>query len=171
MSTLTETGYALPYGVITGQITYDGRQGVPGVLVTAITEDEVPVPKRLVKDSVVNIETHHFRTLMPTGCNRIQGPMYVGDNGSVMFWLRVSKNDMRNWTRLFCLPYRLDVCLSREGYAYAQGSSREDRVSTEHLALNEWHHIAVCYTKGFYIFYPAHLAILAAIFILPYYFR
>ena len=153
MSTLTETGYALPYGVITGQITYDGRQGVPGVLVTAITEDEVPVPKRLVKDSVVNIETHKFRTLMPTGCNRIQGPMYVGDNGSVMFWLRVSKNDMRNWTRLFCLPYRLDVCLSREGYVYAQGSSREDRVSTEHLALNEWHHIAVCYTKGFYTFY------------------
>ena len=153
MSTLTETGYALPYGVITGQITYDGRQGVPGVLVTAVTEDEVPVPKRLVKDSVVNIETHNFRTLMPTGCNRIQGPMYVGDNGSVMFWLRVSKNDMRNWTRLFCLPHRLDVCLSREGYVYAQGSSREDRVSTEHLALNEWHHIAVCYTKGFYTFY------------------
>jgi len=148
MSTLTETGYALPYGVITGQITYDGRQGVPGVLVTAVTEDEVPVPKRLVRDTVQKGQKEiSFRTLKPRYLSNIQGPAYIGNHGSMMFWIRVSDNDRPFWAGIWQLPYRFNIVLNPNGSIGGIGLARYfPSENTSPLTLNEWYHVAVCYT-------------------------
>ena len=146
MSSLTETGYALPYGVVTGQITYDGRQGVPGVLVTAITDEEVPVPQIIVADTVLKDTTIVFRTLKPTNSSHIQGPKYNGQEGSLMFWLRISENNRQSWTNLFYLPQRLRVVLNKDGVINISGNP--GNILTSPLALNEWNHVAVSYTKN-----------------------
>ena len=145
MSTLTETGYALPYGVITGQITYDGRQGVPGVLVTAVTEDEIPVPKRLVKDTVMRDTITNFRTLKPTHYNDIQGPGFEGENHTAMFWLRVDANDS---------PYDVSLLYINRKYIIRLGANgnirvrRDDFDFLEHpLTLKTWYHVAVSNTR------------------------
>ena len=100
MSSLTETGFALPYGVVTGQITYDGRQGVPGVLVTATTDEEVPFPQKVVTDTTEQAKTitRNFRTLKPVGGNQIQGPAFTNTHGTAMFWVRVAANNRNAWT-------------------------------------------------------------------------
>lgn len=139
MSTLTETGYALPYGVITGQITYDGRQGVPGVLVTAVTEDEVPVPKRLKMDTLYKDTIRNFRTLEPTARNDIQGPAFTSDYGTVMFWIRNLNND-RNWSSPFCLTNKFPITLQSDGSLQVRG------VESGILTLGEWYHLAVSYS-------------------------
>ena len=141
MSTLTETGYALPYGVITGQITYDGRQGVPGVLVTAVTEDEIPVPKRLKMDTVYKDTIRNFRTLKPTNRNDIRKPKFYDANATVMFWVRNLANDRRDWTSLFTLPYKFPVILNPDG------SLRVYDIGAGNLTLGEWYHVAVSYSE------------------------
>ena len=148
MSSLTETGFALPYGVITGQITYDGRQGVPGVLVTATTEDEVPVPKRLVRDSVVNIETHNFRTLKPTDYNYIQGPRFEGENHTAMFWLRVDDNDRPGSVILLYINGKLLIRLGTNGNVEVERyNSMGVHYTIQHpLNLKTWYHVAVSNT-------------------------
>ena len=145
MSSLTETGFALPYGVITGQITYDGRQGVPGVLVTATTEDEVPVPKRLVRDTVMRETITNFRTLKPTHYNDIQGPGFEGENHTAMFWLRVDANDR---------PYDVVLLYINRKYIIRLGANgnirirRDDFDFLEHpLTLKTWYHVAVSNTS------------------------
>ena len=145
MSTLTETGYALPYGVITGQITYDGRQGVPGVLVTAITEDEIPVPKRLVRDTVMRDTITNFRTLKPTHYNDIQGPGFEGENHTAMFWLRVDANDS---------PYDVSLLYINRKYIIRLGANGNIRVRRDYfdflehpLTLKTWYHVAVSNTS------------------------
>ena len=140
MSTLTETGYALPYGVITGQITYDGRQGVPGVLVTAVTEDEVPVPKRLKMDTLYKDTITNFRTLRPRNRNDIRRPSYYDADATVMFWVRNLANDRRDWTSLFRLPYKYPVILDPDG------SLRVYDIEAGNLTLGEWYHVAVSYS-------------------------
>ena len=154
MSTLTETGYALPYGVITGQITYDGRQGVPGVLVTATTEDEVPVPKRLKMDTVMIDTITNFRTLKPTAQNNIQGPELTNTYGTAMFWVRIAANDRAYRTRILRVGSRFYFSLRPEGYitAYAGGRVADD-MSTETLTLNEWYHIAVWFSPDTFAMY------------------
>ena len=147
MSSLTETGFALPYGVITGQITYDGRQGVPGVLVTATTEDEVPVPKRLVTDTVqIGEKSMRLRTLSPRSCNYISGPKYVGSQGTAMFWIRIS-NNLRATYFLYDIP-RLFILITVNGNILVRGSDLSDSFTVPSpIAFNEWAHVAVCYTE------------------------
>ena len=149
MSTLTETGYALPYGVITGQITYDGRQGVPGVLVTAVTEDEVPVPKRLKRDTVYKDIITNFRTLKPAGINHIGGPGFEGNNHTAMFWLRVDANDRSGSTIVLYIDR---TCLIRLG---TNGNIEVERYNVNFvhytiqypLTLKTWYHVAVSSTS------------------------
>ena len=153
MSTLTETGYALPYGVITGQITYDGRQGVPGVLVTAVTEDEIPVPKRLKMDTVMRDTITNFRTLKPTDMNYIGGPGFEGENHTAMFWLRADANNMPPYD--VALLYIDRTCLIRLGTNGNNGNIVVERyylngVSylVQHpLNLKTWNHVAVSNTR------------------------
>ena len=148
MSSLTETGFALPYGVITGQITYDGRQGVPGVLVTATTEDEVPVPQKVFADTVQQAQkATYFRTLKPTNTNYIKGPSFSSTHGTAMFWLRVAAHDRAVWTPLLRIEGKLDIQLRGEGsLKVVCGGKDKDNIPTEVLALNEWYHVAVTYT-------------------------
>ena len=153
MSTLTTTGFALPYGVITGQITYDGRQGVPGVLVTAITEDEIPVPKRLKMDTVMRDTITNFRTLKPTNMNYIGGPGFEGENHTAMFWLRADANNMPPYDE--DLLYIDRTCLIRLGKNGNNGYIKVDRyylngvyyVIQHPLNLKTWNHVAVSNTR------------------------
>ena len=153
MSSLTTTGFALPYGVITGQITYDGRQGVPGVLVTAITEDEVPVPKRLKMDTVMRDTITNFRTLKPTNMNYIGGPGFEGENHTAMFWLRADANNMPPYDE--DLLYIDRTCLIRLGKNGNNGYIKVDRyylngvyyVIQHPLNLKTWNHVAVSNTR------------------------
>ena len=145
MSTLTTTGFALPYGVITGQITYDGRQGVPGVLVTAVTEDEIPVPKRLKKDTVMRDTITNFRTLKPTHYNDIQGPGFEGENHTAMFWLRVDANDRPYDVSLLYINRKYIIRLGVNGNIRVR---RDDFDFLEHpLTLKTWYHVAVSNTR------------------------
>ncbi len=153
MSSLTTTGFALPYGVITGQITYDGRQGVPGVLVTAITEDEIPVPKRLKMDTVMRDTITNFRTLKPTNMNYIGGPGFEGENHTAMFWLRADANNMPPYDE--DLLYIDRTCLIRLGKNGNNGYIKVDRyylngvyyVIQHPLNLKTWNHVAVSNTR------------------------
>ena len=153
MSTLTETGYALPYGVITGQITYDGRQGVPGVLVTAVTEDEVPVPKRLKMDTVMRDTITNFRTLKPTDMNYIGGPGFEGENHTAMFWLRADAKNMPPYD--VALLYIDRTCLIRLGTNGNNGNIVVERyylygvtyLLQHPLNLKTWNHVAVSNTR------------------------
>ncbi|MBR6492924.1 MAG: hypothetical protein IKT13_03215, partial [Paludibacteraceae bacterium] len=153
MSTLTTTGFALPYGVITGQITYDGRQGVPGVLVTAITEDEIPVPKRLKMDTVMRDTITNFRTLKPTNMNYIGGPGFEGENHTAMFWLRADANAMPPTDE--DLLYIDRTCLIRLGKNGNNGYIKLERyylngvyyVIQHPLNLKTWNHVAVSNTR------------------------
>ena len=148
MSSLTETGFALPYGVITGQITYDGRQGVPGVLVTAVTEDEIPVPKRLKMDTVQAQAAIYFRTLQPTGWNDIGGPKYTGTHGSVMFWFRRTgsfRDEWTDWTNLINLHQRIRIHLDTLGHVIVEANNCD--IKSKPLSLNEWYHVAVTFTN------------------------
>ena len=146
MSSLTETGFALPYGVVTGQITYDGRQGVPGVLVTATTDEEVLYPQKVVADTTFTYITHKFRTLKPKKENLIE-PKFTGNYGTILFWIRVSKNDRSWWTYLFNLPHRASIRLDTDGSVYFYGDVASSKISTAPLALNEWYHIALSYAN------------------------
>ena len=152
MSTLTETGYALPYGVITGQITYDGRQGVPGVLVTAITEDEIPVPKRLKMDTVYKDTIRNFRTLKPTNMNHIGGSSYTSDYGTVMFWIRNNANDRHMFTTVLALK-EIEINLLTNGTLGVGTRFAPTDFNSERLTLNEWYHVAVCYTPDSFALY------------------
>ena len=148
MSTLTTTGFALPYGVITGQITYDGRQGVPGVLVTAVTEDEIPVPKKVVADTVQAQAATYFRTLRPTGWNDIGGPKYTGTHGSVMFWFRRTgsfRDEWTDWTNLINLHQRIRIHLDTLGHVIVEANNCD--IKSKPLSLNEWYHVAVTFTN------------------------
>lgn len=147
MSSLTETGFALPYGVITGQITYDGRQGVPGVLVTATTEDEVPVPKRLVADTIWT----KIRTMKPITSNSINGPKYKGSEGTAMFWLRINENSRTGWTPIVGMSTNLQVRLNNEGTIEIKPGSQ--KIVSEPLALNKWYHVAATYRGGYTALY------------------
>ena len=146
MSSLSETGFALPYGVVTGQITYDGRQGVPGVLVTATTDEEVPYPQKVVSDTTqAHTISRTFRTLQPLGDNLINGPKYTGDHGTAMFWIRLSANNRSNWTPIFTLPQRLALTLRQPGALSVMSSSKP--IDVVQLTLHEWTHVAMCYTN------------------------
>ncbi len=147
MSSLTETGFALPYGVVTGQITYDGRQGVPGVLVTATTDEEVPFPQKIVADTIPAQKATYFRTLKPDRGHWIEGPTYTGTHGTVMFWLRVSKNDRSQWTNLIYLKKRIRIHLEKNGSVFVCGNDIETRITSAPLTLNEWYHVAVGFTN------------------------
>ena len=147
MSTLTETGYALPYGVITGQITYDGRQGVPGVLVTAVTEDEVPVPKKVVEDTIWT----KIRTMKPITSNSINGPKYTGSEGTAMFWLRINENSRTAWTPIVGMSTNLQVRLNVDGTIEIKPGSQ--KIVSEPLALNKWYHVAATYRGGYTALY------------------
>ena len=147
MSTLTETGYALPYGVITGQITYDGRQGVPGVLVTAVTEDEVPVPKKVVEDTIWT----KIRTMKPITSNSINGPKYTGSEGTAMFWLRINENSRTAWTPIVGMSTNLQVRLNEDGTIEIKPGSQ--KIVSEPLALNKWYHVAATYRGGYTALY------------------
>ena len=146
MSSLCETGFALPYGVVTGQITYDGRQGVPGVLVTATTDEEVPYPQKLVADTIQAQAATYFRTLQPTYYNRIQGPIYEGTHGSLMFWLRIT-GSLSIWHELIHLPWRINIRLYREGYVSVFGNNADIDIKSNPLSLNEWYHVAATFTN------------------------
>ena len=149
MSSLTETGFALPYGVITGQITYDGRQGVPGVLVTATTEDEVPVPQKVFADTVQQgLRALNIRSLKPTDRNHVGSSKYYGTQGTAMFWIRVSEYIRDSYhTNVFNLP-RFAIRLTNDGRIWTEGHSSDPKCFySSKLALNEWYHIAVSYTK------------------------
>ena len=152
MSTLTETGYALPYGVITGQITYDGRQGVPGVLVTAVTEDEIPVPKRLKMDTVYKDTIRNFRTLKPTNMNHIGGSSYTSNYGTVMFWIRNNANDRHMFTTVLALR-EIEINLLTNGTLGVGTRFAPTDFNSERLTLNEWYHVAVCYTPDSFALY------------------
>ncbi len=153
MSTLTETGYALPYGVITGQITYDGRQGVPGVLVTAITEDEVPVPKRLVKDTVMKDTIINFRTLKPTMRNNIMGPAFSSDNGTAMFWIRNNANDRRDFTEVLLFRKNQIHLLTNGRLRVLRDGKWRDAFISEALTLKKWYHVALSFTADSFAVY------------------
>ena len=146
MSSLTETGFALPYGVITGQITYDGRQGVPGVLVTATTEDEVPVPQKVYFDTVQHAQkATYFRTLKPTQQNGINGPQYTGQTGTAMFWMRNLASNRTNKSYILRLPKTLLVYMAEDGSVRVRDDYWQQVISSP-LTQNEWYHVAVCYT-------------------------
>ena len=148
MSTLTTTGFALPYGVITGQITYDGRQGVPGVLVTATTDEEVPFPQKVVADTVQAQAAIYFRTLRPTGWNDIGGPKYTGTHGSVMFWFRRTgsfRDEWTDWTNLINLHQRIRIHLDTLGHVIVEANNCD--IKSKPLSLNEWYHVAVTFTN------------------------
>lgn len=150
MSSLSETGFALPYGVVTGQITYDGRQGVPGVLVTATTDEEVPFPTKVVADTVQHAQAAtYFRTLKPTGWNYIGGPKYTGTHGSVMFWLRRTGFTTGTvWTNLIYLNKRIRIHLDPLGYVFVGGNDIfRKRIKSNPLYLYEWYHVAVTFTN------------------------
>ena len=147
MSTLTTTGFALPYGVITGQITYDGRQGVPGVLVTAVTEDEVPVPKKVVEDTIWT----KIRTMKPITSNSINGPKYTGSEGTAMFWLRINENSRTAWTPIVGMSTNLQVRLNVDGTIEIKPGSQ--KIVSEPLALNKWYHVAATYRGGYTALY------------------
>ena len=147
MSSLTETGFALPYGVITGQITYDGRQGVPGVLVTAVTEDEVPVPKKVVEDTIWT----KIRTMKPITSNSINGPKYTGSEGTAMFWLRINENSRTAWTPIVGMSTNLQVRLNVDGTIEIKPGSQ--KIVSEPLALNKWYHVAATYRGGYTALY------------------
>ena len=154
MSSLTETGFAIPYGVVTGQITYDGRQGVPGVLVTATTEEEVPMPEKLVTDTVMKEVTQNFRTLKPSTKHFIQGPEITNDHGAAMFWIRVSANDRIGKCILFELGNKFYISLEASGFIRViGGGSSSDDMSSEILTLNAWYHLAVSYSSDYYTLY------------------
>ena len=146
MSSLTETGFALPYGVVTGQITYDGRQGVPGVLVTATTDEEVPMPQKVVTDTLRNYV--NFRTLKPTDYNYIGGPGFNYSNNTTMFWLRVDDNTRPYFTILL---YLTRTCMIRLGPNNGNILVVKDAVNNEFvkhpLDLKTWYHVAVCSTN------------------------
>ncbi|MBO4454015.1 MAG: laminin G domain-containing protein [Paludibacteraceae bacterium] len=144
MSSLSETGFALPYGVVTGQITYDGRQGVPGVLVTATTDEEVPYPQKIVADTIdQGKKPFDFRALRPTGVNSINRP-YTGNNSSWLFWIRNISNDRSNRSDLFRLPLKQYISLDATGSLMVRDISG-NKVSTSPLALNKWNHVAACF--------------------------
>ena len=144
-----KTGFALPYGVITGQITYDGRQGVPGVLVTATTEDEVPVPQKVFADTVQQgLRALNIRSLKPTDRSNVGSSKYYGTQGTAMFWIRVSEYIRDSYhTNVFNLP-RFAIRLTNDGRIWTEGHSSDPKCFySSKLALNEWYHIAVSYTK------------------------
>ncbi len=148
MSSLSETGFALPYGVVTGQITYDGRQGVPGVLVTATTDEEVPFPQKVVADTVQAQAAIYFRTLRPTGWNDIGGPKYTGTHGSVMFWFRRTgsfRDEWTDWTNLINLHQRIRIHLDTLGHVIVEANNCD--IKSKPLSLNEWYHVAVTFTN------------------------
>jgi len=146
MSSLTETGFALPYGVVTGQITYDGRQGVPGVLVTATTDEEVPYPQKVYFDTVQHAQkATYFRTLKPTQQNGINGPQYTGQTGTVMFWMRNLANNRTNKSYILWLPKTLLVFMAEDGSVRVRDDYWQQVISSP-LTQNEWYHVAVCYT-------------------------
>ncbi len=145
MSSLSETGFALPYGVVTGQITYDGRQGVPNVLVTATTDEEVPFPTKEVADTVQAQAAIYFRTLRPVEHNYILGPKYTGTHGSVMFWLRKTGSFSGEWTDLIYLHQRINIRLYEDGYVFVRGNNCD--IKSKPLSLNEWYHVAVTFTN------------------------
>ena len=148
MSSLSETGFALPYGVVTGQITYDGRQGVPNVLVTATTDEEVPYPQKIVADTVQHAQAAtYFRTLRPTGWNNIGGPTYDGKDGSVMFWLRKTGSLSARWTTLINLHERIRIRLYENGSVLVCGNDLSRNITSKPLSLNEWYHVAVTFTN------------------------
>ncbi len=146
MSSLTETGFALPYGVVTGQITYDGRQGVPGVLVTATTDEEVPYPQKVYFDTVQHAQkATYFRTLKPTQRNGINGPQYTGQTGTVMFWMRNLASNRTNKSYILRLPKTLLVYMAEDGSVRVRDDYWQQVISSP-LTQNEWYHVAVCYT-------------------------
>ena len=146
MSSLTETGFALPYGVVTGQITYDGRQGVPGVLVTATTDEEVPYPQKVYFDTVQHAQkATYFRTLKPTQRNGINGPQYTGQTGTAMFWMRNLASNRTNKSYILRLPKTLLVYMAEDGSVRVRDDYWQQVISSP-LTQNEWYHVAVCYT-------------------------
>lgn len=146
MSSLTETGFALPYGVVTGQITYDGRQGVPGVLVTATTDEEVPYPQKVYFDTVQHAQkATYFRTLKPTQQNGINGPQYRGKTGTVMFWMRNLASNRTKKSYILRLPKTLLVYMAEDGSVRVRDDYWQQVISSP-LTQNEWYHVAVCYT-------------------------
>ena len=154
MSSLTETGFALPYGVITGQITYDGRQGVPGVLVTATTDEEVPFPTKVVADTTqAHTIISNFRTLKPIGKNEIRGPKYTGEYGSVMFWIRLSSNDISEYWTSALRTHQFDFRLQKNGDLVLVNGIFGGSSNTGILTLQEWYHIAVTFTPDSYKLY------------------
>ena len=157
MSSLTETGFALPFGVVTGQITYDGRQGVPGVLVTAMTDEEVPYPQKAVADTLMKEQTLTFRALVPSNVNYIQGPKYTGDYGSVQFWVRDLGSGGHG--QLFFMPRRIAIALTIDAAIKVQGRSSKDAFLSNPIATNEWTHVAVSYTPdSFYVYLNGQMA-------------
>ena len=146
MSSLSETGFALPYGVVTGQITYDGRQGVPGVLVTATTDEEVPYPQKVYADTIKSAQTRAFRTLVPSRTNRIRGPKYTDDNGTIMFWLRTPEKGSLDFSALFVMPYKFAIML------YSNGHLGVFDTDAGKLTADKWYHVAVSYNRdSFYV--------------------
>lgn len=146
MSSLSETGFALPYGVVTGQITYDGRQGVPGVLVTATTDEEVPYPQKVYFDTVQHAQkATYFRTLKPTQRNGINGPQYKGQTGTAMFWMRNLASNRTNKSYILRLPKTLLVYMAEDGSVRVRDDYWQQVISSP-LTQNEWYHVAVCYT-------------------------
>ncbi|MBQ7209991.1 MAG: laminin G domain-containing protein, partial [Paludibacteraceae bacterium] len=157
MSSLTETGFALPYGVVTGQITYDGRQGVPGVLVTATTDEEVPYPQKTVADTLMKEQMFMFRALVPSSYNKIQGPKYTGDYGSVQLWVRDLGSG--GFGQLFFTPRRISIALTKDATIKVQGRSSNDAFLSNPIATNEWTHVAVSYTPdSFFVYLNGQMA-------------
>ena len=153
MSSLTETGFALPYGVITGQITYDGRQGVPGVKVTAYTDEEVPIPQKVVSDTTWDVNTYKFRSLKPYGQNNIQGPAFTSNYGTAMFWIRVSTNDISNRICIFRVQKKFEINLLKTGKMQVDHNGIRYLQSPDALTQNEWYHVAVSFTPNSFTLY------------------
>lgn len=155
MSSLSETGFALPYGVITGQITYDGRQGVPGVLVTATTDEEVPYPQKIVADTTEQAKTikRNFRTLTPKGFNVITGPAFTSTHGTAMFWVRVTSNDRKANATLLRPGKSFYIYLLKEGSIRVGAGGKTENMSSPVLTLNQWYHVAVTYTTDSFALY------------------
>ena len=153
MSSLTETGFALPYGVITGQITYDGRQGVPGVKVTAYTDEEVPFPKKVVSDTTWDVKNYNFRTLKPYDTNNIQGPAFTSNYGTAMFWIRVQTDDIDGRTRIFCVQNNFEISLLKTGKMQVEHSGINYLQSPDALTQNEWYHVAVSFAPNSFTLY------------------
>ena len=147
MSSLSETGFALPYGVVTGQITYDGRQGVPGVLVTATTDEEVPYPQKIVADTTWT----KIRTIKPSGSNYINGPSYSGKEGTAMFWICINSNSRTAWTPIVGMSSDLRVILNKDGSIEVQPGAQ--KIVSESLTPNKWYHVAATYRDGFTALY------------------